>query len=67
MKYYVTESRDDCELPTTAEPIELVQVGEQIADFLAARRPQGYFLNCEQQRIPLDALGFRVVPAEAVE
>ena len=67
-KYYViAESRDSCELPTTPEPIEPEQVGDNIADFLAARRSQGYFLNCNGERIPLDELAFRVVPADTLE
>ena len=64
MKYYViAESRDDAELPTSHEPMEIEQVGQHIAEFLAVRRAQGYFLNCNQERIPLDALSFRIVPA----
>ncbi len=65
MKYYViAETRDDCELPTTPEPMELELIGQHIAGFLAMRRPQGFFLNCRQERIPLDMLGFRIVPVQ---
>ena len=68
MKYYViAESRDDCELPTAAQPTELEHVGRNISDFLAARKSQGYFLNCNGQRIPLDELAFRVVPADTLD
>ena len=68
LKYFViAESLDDSELPTSAEPMEIQQVGQHIAAFLAIRQAQGYFLNCNQERIPLHALRFRVVPAEIVE
>jgi hypothetical protein len=68
MKYYViAETRDDCELPTTPQPMDLESVGQHIAEFLAMRRPQGFFLNCRQERIPLDMLGFRVVPAQTAD
>ena len=61
--YVIAESRDDSELPTTPEPMEIEEVGQHIAQFLAVRRAQGYFLNCGQERIPLHALSFRIVPA----
>jgi hypothetical protein len=68
MKYYViAETRDDCELPTTPEPMELELIGQHIAEFLAMRRAQGFFLNCRQERIPLGTLCFRVVPAQMAD
>lgn len=68
MKYYViAETRDDCEVPTTPEPMELESVGQHIAEFLAIRRAQGFFLNCRQERIPLEKLGFRLVAAQTAD
>lgn len=63
MKYYVLiESRDDCDLPTTPEPMHLSQIGEHLARTVGMYERQGYFSNCRQERIPIAALTFRIVP-----
>jgi hypothetical protein len=63
MKYHaIPETFDGCEMPTAPEPMELEELGKHLAQWLKRYEHQGYFSNCRQERIPLDEIGFTILP-----
>jgi hypothetical protein len=64
-KFYVMpDGRDDCDCPTSPDPMPLSAIGAHVALLRSMYRRQGYFSNARQEHIPLDELQFRLVPAE---
>ncbi len=62
-KYLVfPNTADDVHLPTRPEPMPLSEVGIHISAWLMRYEKQGYFSNCNQQRIPLAAISFTIEP-----
>ncbi len=64
MKFWVVpDTGDGNTLATVPEPISLEDVGAHIVTWLARFETQGHYLNCKQERVPLDEVGFRLEPA----
>jgi hypothetical protein len=54
------DTKDDCPLPTTPDPMPVEQVGNHINEWLAAYSIQGYYRNARCQQIPLDQITFKI-------
>ena len=66
MKYYVIPftGSEDGDLPTTPEPMELSEISAHIEAWLGRFRVQGYYSTVRQERVLLDSISFRIVPAD---
>lgn len=63
--YFVCpDGRDDCEIPTSPDPMPLCEVGAHIAILRKMYLRQGYFSNARQERIAPSELCFKLVPYE---
>lgn len=63
MKYFVIpETRDGCDMPTWSEPLPLDQISAHIEEWIKRYERQGYYSNCNHERLVLDEMTFRLVP-----
>ena len=62
----VPNSEDGVTLPITPHAVPVEKIGEVLRLWLGAfiQKGQPHFSNCKQERIPLEGLGFTLVPVE---
>jgi hypothetical protein len=62
--HIIPETKDGVQLPISPDPCRLTDVGPHIAEWISRYQHQGYFSNCNQERLYLDELAFAIVPEE---
>jgi hypothetical protein len=60
--YVIPDTADGSHLPTQPDAILPDEISREIICFLARYDRQGYYLNCKQERVPLNRIAFRVEP-----
>lgn len=61
MRYSITFDAGDGPI-WTDNVKSVLDIGLKIENFLKLSERQGYFLNCRQERIPLDEITFTLTP-----
>lgn len=65
--YVIPIANDGNMLATTPEPMPLASISSYISTWLMRFEHQGYFLNCWQERIPIELVSLLVVTQDAYE